>query len=168
MIFVDNVKRLLIILNYIFNQKRDIYMYIYIGQDWRIGLEHNHDNSQIDRSVWKENDYLDNRVNVNDLKVWLYVLEDILNKDVFKIGITYSPYKRCDQINKRCRGKHQFRVKEQKFIGERSKAFTLEQAILSVLSPYRMYKRYIFDGSTEILKIDKNKVLMCYQSLARL
>lgn len=143
-------------------------MYEYFGQSWKIGLQENHDHNQIDRSVWKENDYLDNRFSVTDLKVWLYVLEDTLNNEVFKVGITYSPYKRCYQVNKGCKGKHIFRIREQKFIGNREKALALEQAILGALKPYRLYKRAIFDGATEVLKIDKIKVLRCYQALIKL
>lgn len=143
-------------------------MYEYFGQSWKIGLLENHDSQQIDQSVWIENDHLDNRFNVNDLKVWLYVLEDTLDNNVFKVGITYSPYKRCYQVNKGCRGKHNFKIKEQKFIGNREKAFALEQAILDTLRPYRLYKRSIFDGATEVLKIDKGKVLRCYQALIKL
>ena len=143
-------------------------MYEDFGQSWKIGLSKNYDKDMIDRSVWKENDRLDDIIPASDLKVWLYVLEDINNEGIFKIGITVLPYKRCAQVNSSCRGKHNFKVKEQKFIGCRKKAYTLEQAILSALKPYRVYKRSVFDGATEVIRLEKSKVLRCYQSLIKL
>ena len=147
---------------------KETVMYENFGQSWKIGLASNYSIGGIDSSVWKENDYLDNIIPANDLKVWLYVLEDMNNKSIFKIGITTVPYKRCQQVNNSCSGKHNFIVKEQKFIGCRKKAYTLEQAILSVLKPYRVYKRSVFDGATEVIRLEKSKVLRCYQSLIKL
>ena len=140
-------------------------MYEYFGQSWKVGLKENFDSEGIDRSVWFENDKLDVKIDHNSLKVWLYLLEDINNKDVFKIGITASPYKRCSQVNDACRGKHKFKIKEQKFIGCREKAFTVEQAILNVFSKFRLYKRSVFNGSTEIILIDKEIILKCFNTM---
>lgn len=122
----------------------------------------------IDESVWFENDRLDNRFNRNDLKVWLYLLEDLKQPNTYKIGITSYTFKRMHQINQASRGKHEFKLLDHKFIGCREKAFNLEQAILQVLKPYRLYKSAIFQGATEILRIDKKLISQCYFTLRNL
>lgn len=116
----------------------------------------------VDESVWFENDKLDKRFNHNDLRVWLYLLEDIKNENIFKIGISAYTFKRINQVNFASRGKHEFILVDHKFIGCRQKAYSIEQAILNVLKEYRVYKKAIFDGASEILNIEKDKISKCY------
>ena len=130
------------------------------GYHWKNGKSSNIDSTGIDRSVWLENEkqpYKISNYNVN-----LYLLGDLQNKDIFKIGIASNIYNRCKQINKDCkylRLNHNFKIIDYLFIGERDISERFEKVILEKYNENKIYKRSLFSGATEIIRTRKDRIL---------
>jgi len=89
--------------------------------------------------------------NKKDLTVWLYVLEDTLNPDTFKIGISNHTYSRISQINRQRlirRFNHKFKLLDHFFVGNRDLAEVYERSL--ILQFKTVYKRAVFEGATEV------------------
>ena len=130
------------------------------GYHWKNGKSSNIDSTGVDRSVWLENEkqaYKISNYNVN-----LYLLGDLQNKDIFKIGIASNIYNRCKQINKDCkylRLNHNFKIIDCLFIGERDIAERFEKVILEKYNKNKIYKRSLFSGATEVVRTRKDQIL---------
>ena len=130
------------------------------GYHWKNGKISNIDSSGIDRSVWLENEKQPYKI--TDYNVNIYLLEDLQNKDIFKIGIASNIYIRCKQINKDCkylRLDHNFKIIDHLFIGERCIAEIFEKVILEKYTKNKIYKRSLFSGATEIIRARKDRIL---------
>ena len=140
-------------------------MYINLGVGWyNKGNKKNFNSEGIDESVW-----ICNQDKNKELPKNLYLLKDCKNIDVFKVGMSNNSFVRCRFINSNCRGLHKFKVQDEIFINDTAKSFAIEQAILSVFKDYRLYKKNnCFGGSSEVLKIDKNKIVKVFASLRNL
>lgn len=84
----------------------------------------------------------------------LYLLE--ASNGFIKIGISQHVYNRCRYLNKdlrQLRLPYTFAIKDEIFIGDKQHAFGYEQALLTKFSEYRVYKRPIYSGASEVLEI---------------
>lgn len=95
----------------------------------------------------------------------LYILKDLNNESISKIGISVNPNKRVDTLQKASdsfeRGLHVWKVYLNIRIPKSSgKAISIEQDILRAFSKKRVYEgRRCFDGSTEILQVPPSTLM---------
>lgn len=94
----------------------------------------------------------------------LYILKDVSNSNISKIGISFNPWVRCSYLQRMsdnyCKGLHNFEIFYQWDLSlEPQRAVDIESSILQQFSNNKLYKgEKPFSGATEILEISPEEL----------
>jgi len=135
------------------------------GYHWKNGSACNYNEAGIDKSCWLENET--GLYNKNDHNISVYLLQDNRHTNIFKIGISKLVYTRISSLNSdiRCvKLNHEFTLVKYFIVDSRMYAELIEKVLLQQFNKFRVYRRSLFSGATELFTGDRVEVIKVFNN----